>query len=146
MLPGPAARLEKLGFKDSKERRRWIQEHSQEILNYSQQHGVLAAVKHFHIARETLNRLVRQLAHSQTQPPKDGNIKNTMNPITAVDLADALLDRMIVLKSDNYTLKQENINLREQVKYLEEKLKTSGEEATKQFQEKLQKALANPGD
>jgi len=61
-------------------------------------------------------------------------------------LANALLDKMLLLKSDNYVLSQENVNLKNRVQYLESQIKTRHEEVARQFQEKLQTLLGTPGD
>jgi len=142
----PSDRLVKLGFKNKAERQDWIQEHRQEILAYGDKHGIRAAVEHFHIARETINRLTRQSQDGNRLNIKANPMASPKSAMTPDILANALIDKLVTWKSDNCTLKQENIDLRNRVQYLEGQLRMRDEEVAKQFQEKLQKLLAEPGD
>ena len=140
----PAEHLRKIGYKQLRERRQWIGEHREEIIDYCNRHGIPAAIGHFHIARETINRLMLGI-----QPKNCATVHPvpSLNPaMTPADLANALLDKMLLLKSDNYVLSQENVNLKNRVQYLEGQIKTRHEEVAREFQEKLQTLLGTPGD
>jgi len=50
-------RLRAMGFKTISERRKWLLEHNDEILEYYREHGKIKTMKHFHIGTPTFMRI-----------------------------------------------------------------------------------------
>ena len=143
----PTARMRDLGFKGFADRRRWILQHSQEILNYSGNHTSAQTMREYHIGGSTLKR-IKEGNYPRRIPAsgKDNAPEQVVDHVTPADLANAILDMAIDLKSDNIVLRHRVADLEAQVEYLNTQAKLREEEVRGEFVKKLQGVLASPGE
>jgi len=129
-------RLEAIGFCSIKERRIWLREHSQEIIDCVKAEGLVAAKKKYHVSPGTLRKLLTN----------DYQTVNNLSNMGPEEFAGAILDKYVRMRSDNMMLKQENMHLRNRVSYLESQAKLNDEKTRKEFSDKLAKVVAIYGD
>lgn len=116
-------RLKEMGFSSLKARHYWLEEHKQEILDYASNHKVKETCAHFTISGTTLMGLKHPERKKDKHPSK---AKGGFEAVSPTALANAILDKLTVLQSENLVLKEQNSNLKTRLDYLE------GQEAERQ--------------
>ena len=141
------ARLKELGFANSRERRAWLQEHRQEILDYAEKNSAAKAQRNFYISAATFYKLKLSEAEEPKRTTRRGEYSDeSLQKVNPVELANALLEKFLNLQSENLVLKAKNNDLQGRVRYLESQREVQDEESNKEFQTKLRRVIAEPGE
>lgn len=137
-------RIKELGFPSAYARHLWIDEHKEEILAYTKEHTLVETLAHFKLSATTLKRL-RDIKHEK-KDKRPSKAKKSFEAVSPKALANAILDKLTVLQSENLVLKEQNSNLKTRLDYLEGQEAERKEVGKKAFQTKLTKVMAFPGE
>ncbi len=137
----------------------WIAQHIDRIREYLKEHTLEDTAEHFGISCATVSNIKssqwskrrasrKSVADSDTLagPSSTKSIPVIPDNVSASDVAHAILDTLINMKSELCVLKSQNSDLRYQVGMLERQLEAVKENEQTEFRSKLERVLAMPGE
>lgn len=90
-------RLKELGFKSIPERRKWFEEHKNEIVDYYEEYGKRETMKHFHIGVPSLARLLGlKIRKRVSKEKKEEKVVITFEDIVSAAPNTAMLGQLML--------------------------------------------------
>lgn len=122
--------LQNLGFSNSYERHRWIEEHRSEISGFIESHGISAARRKYHISLKTAERVRDQTAESAVQAEGEQSFKHQEEIEPSSESQDVLFEGGVLelISAVRTAIGQVLDTAEDEIRFRDEKIQTLEEQ------------------